>query len=91
VTKASEMAIRALMQADGIPAADIDLAIAVAEGGEWVSTPQLCANLKVKRWFVWGFCRDHGIEVRVRAGRGGNLIKAREFFRAWQEVNGVSV
>lgn len=88
MTKANEMAIRALMAADGVPEGDIDLAVAVATGGMWVSTPQLCDNLKVKRWLVWRFCKEHGVPVKRRQGRCGNLVKARVFYEAWQRVYG---
>ena len=88
MTKANEMAIRALMAADGVPEADIELAVSIAAGGLWVSTPQLCENLKVKRWLVWRFCDEHKVPVRRRSGRCGNLVKARVFFDAWTRVYG---
>ena len=69
MTKANEMAIRALMAADGVPEADIELAVSIAAGGLWVSTPQLCENLKVKRWLVWRFCDN----IRFQSGVGLEL------------------
>lgn len=88
MNEVSLMAIRALMAAGGVPEADIELALRIADGGLWVSTPEVCRVLKVKRWLVWQFCEDHNIPVQVRKGRGGNLIAARPFWDKWAEVRG---
>ena len=84
MTRVNEIAIRALMEADGIAPEVIDLAVGIAQGGEWLSTPEVCRAVKVSRWHVWRFCRDHGVKVQVRKGRCGSLVNARDFFAKWE-------
>ena len=81
-------AIRGLMIAEGVDRRRVDLAVDLATGGDWVSVPDVCRLLSVRRWFVHELCASAGVRVRSRRGRCGNLVHYPEFCAAYRRRMG---